>query len=1791
MAGEDLIRKALGILAKSAPSKVVTDPAERAANLVRFMEPRHPDIPDVMYHGKAGEYVEGRLPNKFFLTPDPTFAEEFAYDAASRSVGEHPNIMPLHVGVKNPFDYNNPAHINFIKDNARITSMSPERKNEFFGELSQGDWHAIEHPDVQRLIKPNFDAFFVREIGDDGNYLKNLGVYKPDSQLKSATGNAGTFDPNIPRLNEASGGKTVSKALQAVQTLFDSPGMTQWREKSVIPASRVEDRYFTGTSKDKDFPSFNVGRHGAWFTKDPAEASSYAKENDSKGFKAEGWKMVPVNTADRVIPAYLRAENPFTGPRPESMLTMDNYKKAQSDWFDQLRAQGHDAWMPESAPDLAVILKEPSQIKSAISNSGDFDLNAPRTDRADGGHVDAALHMLRRHFTSGGTVEDVLHAVRRHFDGEDGSYVEPAPADDVPTEPRPLTIYRGKVPVADEAGGSGREPTPAPPAFSYMPMPESVARQAARQPAPETKWPHEAMTEGERLISNLGAEDLPKGETFMSAQPSGWEKYKPQLRQGTYLKRTGEAFGENADAVTEGLKAIREGNYGSGALGMVGGGLGMAMSPLTGMERVLVRDPYLRMTGNLKDAQAAEMAADVALTGGVRGMVTPLAKAGSLERMATEPWNKSRMPSSAVIGAGVTANALTPDEAEASKLSKAMDVARMAIPRELSPLGFYSHGAEAARGLAQAKGTPEQMLSNLRRATVKPEELYHSGMVDPTATLAKRTMIESEYAPKVEAAKQAMDALNPGSPEFAQALLDPKSAESKAKRLYDNTVSSMRKDMDSAMVLSPEWASRPSVTSEEIAQHFKDTMPKITERVNYDEGVTGPDWTTTGGGTRFGEYALPGGENYREVLLKIPPRERTTNDVAQLLFDRNMADLSVQEGRAVADYMRRLGPSKEGDFTGSHWQDPNVVAHLRMSDRTGPNGEKILHVEEIQSDWAQKARGLRDDEIMRVMKDKNLDWDEANKIVPSDFGFKPPADPMIQTKIDVAKKIAEEAGVRHQNLVEQITNSFGGAPDRKMPPGEYARAYDDYMKRRSDALKSHPEFEPSLQHFKQTNSELGSLRERQRAFANAEGVPAGPYVGKTPQWTDLALKRALKEAAEGGYDRVVFTPGAEQAKRWDLQHHVDNITWSAEPDGTYWVGATGKDGKPIPGLDNEPMTPRKLRETFGSDIAKKIMKGEGKPMVGGPELELSGLDLQTGEGMRSYYDKIVPKRLQELIKKHDPEARVGLHEIPNSGDKLRRTRGDVGEIMNWHPAYTNLSRQEQSARWNAMTPPERRRLMDDYEKAQSDDVMGHGIDITPAMRESILRGQSAHARGGEVVDQALHAVREHHADGEAVGPVATDNSERVRAAESAANLAKQIQAYEASMANIRQQPQDIQSMTHAPEKPRAPISVEALGKNREFGSAPYDVAGPLSTLAQGAYDLKTAPLYAFPPTAPLGMAIDTAEGVASGSPTQVAMGALGGPLKVARNVIAPLAVATGVTAPDEAQAIFAGRLAKIANLKKLALAEQMAKEGFNPNEIIGKTDWFQAPDGKWRFEIPDAKSKITDQVFNNIKEKGIHEGVLPAALEHPELYAAYPQLNEMQATFGASAKPRGSYSPWSKDITVEGPSVASQRSTALHEAQHAVQQIEGFARGADNIFLKPNTPAWDIYQERLKAIKTPMTAEEFEKAGIGSPEYTYSEYLKQTKNAIKNNAPMLDRAAQDYAVQEAYRRSAGETEARNVQARRNMEPSELQLKAPWETQSVPYKEQLVQFHEPDIINRKDGGSVVDHALMLVSRQA
>jgi hypothetical protein len=215
----------------------------------------------------------------------------------------------------------------------------------------------------------------IEEYGDDASRAEALMKFVGEQGFAEGGEVRDDFDK----------GGVVKKALKAVADLFNTPEMEKWRGKSVIPSSRVEDRYFHGTSKDKDFSQFNVGRHGVWLTKNPEEASEYALQNDSMGLRpGPGWSYEKTNTASRVIPVFARAENPYTGALPDFAMS-PNYKRAQSEWFDQLRSQGHDAWLPESNPDLAVILRDPEQIKSAISNTGEF--SGPRIDRAEGGRL------------------------------------------------------------------------------------------------------------------------------------------------------------------------------------------------------------------------------------------------------------------------------------------------------------------------------------------------------------------------------------------------------------------------------------------------------------------------------------------------------------------------------------------------------------------------------------------------------------------------------------------------------------------------------------------------------------------------------------------------------------------------------------------------------------------------------------------------------------------------------------------------------------------------------------------------------------------------------------------------------------------------------------------------------------------------------------------------------------------------------------------------------------------------------------------------------------------------------------------------------------------------------------------------------------------------------------------------------------------------------------------------------------------------------------------------------------
>jgi hypothetical protein len=503
--------------------------------------------------------------------------------------------------------------------------------------------------------------------------------------------------------------------------------------------------------------------------------------------------------------------------------------------------------------------------------------------------------------------------------------------------------------------------------------------------------------------------------------------------------------------------------------------------------------------------------------------------------------------------------------------------ARQAVQtaRELSPLGLYSHGAEAALAMPQAKGSPEQMVAQLRSAGVRPAELFSTGIADEAATNALRTKIESEMSPRIAQAEEALKSLAPGTKEFKD-----------AERQLNNLNGTMRSEMDRALVVAPDWASRPSVTREEIAQHFREQMPQVEEKVlgkanekqlaMMDEEITrleqigDPRWRELSAqrgellrnspDTKFQQYTLPGGENYREIALTIPGEERYRVPEAH----------SMGEGA-----------------------DVNRVAHLRLLDRTGPNGEKILHVEELQSDWGQQGR-------------KEGFGRREGKVEPNEDG---------------SWKIV-------------------------WPDGTFSGGY-------------------------------GSETAAQTALEyRGKGVARGPYVTSTEGWTDLALKRVLKEAAEGGYDKVVFTPGAEQAKRYDLSKQVEQLAYDPNEKTLSFV-KKGEAGWQDYGDDVDP---QQLAGIIGKEAAEKLLSTEPYKSNGIYHLKAGDITFG-GEGMKAYYDKMVPKRLQELVRRHDKAAKVGY-----------------------------------------------------IEGALPEDIAAPGITITPQMRESILRGQPHMAEGGPVSD-------------------------------------------------------------------------------------------------------------------------------------------------------------------------------------------------------------------------------------------------------------------------------------------------------------------------------------------------------------------------------------------------------------------------------------------------------------------------
>ena len=103
-----------------------------------------------------------------------------------------------------------------------------------------------------------------------------------------------------------------------------------------------------------------------------------------------------------------------------------------------------------------------------------------------------------------------------------------------------------------------------------------------------------------------------------------------------------------------------------------------------------------------------------------------------------------------------------------------------------------------------------------------------------------------------------------------------------------------------------------------------------------------------------------------EVILRAAAQDR--GDLSAADGGTQWSDQTVPGGKNYTEYRFQLDPDSEELFREStHFEDDvNNIFHIRTTDRDGPEGEKVLFVEELQSDWAQSGRnyGFKDEGLI-----------------------------------------------------------------------------------------------------------------------------------------------------------------------------------------------------------------------------------------------------------------------------------------------------------------------------------------------------------------------------------------------------------------------------------------------------------------------------------------------------------------------------------------------------------------------------------------------------------------------------------------------------------------------------------------------------------------------------------------------------------------------------------------------------------------------------------------------------------
>ena len=311
------------------------------------------------------------------------------------------------------------------------------------------------------------------------------------------------------------------------------------------------------------------------------------------------------------------------------------------------------------------------------------------------------------------------------------------------------------------------------------------------------------------------------------------------------------------------------------------------------------------------------------------------------------------------------------------------------------------------------------------------------------------------------------------------------------------------------------------------------------------------------------------------------------------------------------------------------------------------------------------------------------------------------------------------------------------------------------------------------------------------------------------------------------------------------------------------------------------------------------------------------------------------------------------------------------------------------------------------------------------------------------------------------------------------------------------------------------------------------------------------------------------------------------------------------------QNLFAGERSKTADFAALREARERLAQGADAETVRRETGWFRGMDGKWRFEIDDSgmayrrdgdaqlskepgyqRLQELERRWDSLTEQeraeydslaNEYQGtvweekyLLRDFLRHDDLFRAYPYLNRVSLAFEDLDSGQSGYFDGSSNTIVLSNRLRNQpESTLTHEIQHVIQKVEGFSRGsspeywnrrmeegysrrrndgrieqAEKEYRRIFDDAPEEFKRKVREINRDRLRGDYEAAEAIVDELYAGEYADLWSQLDMADFERRSERGEEMLPSDLYRNTAGEIEARDAAARRNLTAEQRAEKAP-----------------------------------------